>query len=126
MLSLKQAQEPFVLKNFTQLMTRGGGDCAFHAVLGQWNGHEVACEEIEERRKILKAALQTQPLDSVIEPLLQVAIRELVMSDKNLNEFHSVKTLRKQYQLFLSSEEMVGQNLWQTFESRLTDNGKSA
>ncbi len=124
MLSLKHTKEPLLLNNFTQLVTRGDGDCAIHAILGQWNGNEVACEDIEGKREALKKTLQAQPVDSALEPLLQIAVKELVMSQQNLNGFYYVKALRKQYQLFLSNEETADQSLWQTFDLKLAENGK--
>jgi len=44
--------------NYRVLKTRGEGDCAFHAILGQWNGKEVFCEKMENKRIIVRQNLQ--------------------------------------------------------------------
>lgn len=119
MLDLNKSLKSNSMPKFICLPTKGQGDCALHAILGKWNGQEIACENIANVREQLKTTLQQKPINPNIKKLLCSAITELVMSGNNLNKFPVIRKLREKYQKFIVDGEILTPQSWQVFEEEL-------
>ena len=106
--------------------TRGYGDCAYHAIFGEWEviSGEFVCREVKDKRnqvaEAIEQCLQTdhnrQPKDKLY-PLVREAIQQLVMvSEVESPGFHEA---RKVYQEYIAHNKERIAGSWQSFEQEL-------
>ena len=98
------------------LKTRGNGDCAFHAALGEWNGNEVACLDIHHQRKIVADKIRDcKPGDNLF-PFIKSAIEAMLMDGESGS---IIKNLKKIYDKYLIENEVLVSLTWDNFEKEL-------
>lgn len=102
--------------------TKGGGDCALHAVLGVWNPCEkqIVCSDVKEKREKMRAAIIGKDNQEPLQTLIIDGMKELMMSGRDIGE--SSRKLRSQYQQFLSDQKDLDAMSWSTFEEILRKN----
>lgn len=80
--------------------TKGGGDCAFHAALGEWNSStgQFEAKDIPGKRKEVADAIKACTSDSILFPLIKKAIWQLVIEDKPSLRGEVYKGFKRAYQ----------------------------
>ncbi len=106
--------------NLVIIKTKGGGDCALHAILGEWNKAEeqLVCSEIKEKRAQIRTAIMSKDNKSDMKDLIGSGIKELIMSGRNdIGKF--TQELRKGYRQFLNDQKDLPSQSWSQFEAVL-------
>lgn len=117
--SFLSPQSFFVAKSVSSKADVGGDD-AFHAVLGQWNGKKFVCQDVPTHRAAVQQAILESDDDPVLSKLVISGIKELIISGQAAGP-HSAQ-LKEKYQQFLEKK----QGEWNKFEAVLKDNSTIA
>ena len=101
------------------IQTKGGGDCALHAILGEWSQSErqLVCADIKGKRDQIRAAIVNKDNKEPLRGLIVTGIQELVMSGRNIGK--SNQALLNNYRRFLSDQKDFTSELWPRFEAVL-------
>ncbi len=107
------------VKDVVTLPTRGQGDCAFHALLGEWDigSHEIVCRDVVTKRQILKEAIVSAKKDENIMHWVVEGIQTWCM-EVQVGGL-AMQALRQIYQNFLAENEKIAKHLRQQFEEAL-------
>lgn len=107
------------VKLIDRIRTKGGGDCALHAILGEWDQseHQLVCADIKGKRDQVRAAIVNKDNKEPLLGLIITGIQELVMSGRNIGE--SSQALLNNYRRFLSDQKDFTSGLWPRFEAVL-------
>ena len=97
--------------------TKGGGDCALHAILGEWNPleHQLVCADMTGKRKQIRTAIESKEHKEPLRGLIVAGIKELVMSGRDIGK--ASQKLRSHYRRFLSDQKDFSSVLWPRFEA---------
>lgn len=95
------------------LPTCGEGDCAIHAVLGQWDGSRVICSNPSEQRVILAKAMRQAARGSCIYQLMVEGIQEVIRVGTRIGD--NAEELQKKYHAFLTEKNILSSDLWDIF-----------
>jgi tetratricopeptide (TPR) repeat protein len=98
--------------------TRGEGDCAFHAALGEWDGSEYFCKDVAEQRKRVADRIRACKKTDVLFPYIKSAIEDMVMTSRD-DAPRSILDLKKEYAKYLKDNELKVYTLWRNFEKEL-------
>lgn len=101
--------------------TKADGDCAFHAVLGHWDGKEFVCQDATKYRLEMQQAILGSSNDPVLYQLVMLGIREWIMSGRATIGQKSL-LLKQRYQRFLEDQYAASPALWAVFEAVLKEN----
>ncbi len=106
-------------QRLVRIPTKGGGDCALHAILGEWNPeeHQLICADIKGKREQVRAAIVNKDNKEPLQGLIMAGIKELVMSGRNIGE--SSQALVSRYRRFISDQKDFSSVLWPRFEAVL-------
>jgi ankyrin repeat protein len=101
--------------------TKGGGDCALHAILGEWNTEswQFECANVLSAREKLRLTIANTKMEEKLGELVRDGIRDWIMSDSNFKNLPQSKLLRRSYHQFVSAEEEGKPECWQQFEREL-------
>ena len=119
----KQEQREAALLNkmrgLVPTQTKGGGDCALHAILGEWNPleHQLVCADMTGKRKQIRTAIESKEHKEPLRGLIVAGIKELVMSGRDIGK--ASQKLRSHYRRFLSDQKDFSSVLWPRFEGIL-------
>ena len=119
----KQWSFPVEKKNSAEqkftLTTEGNGDCAFHAVLGNFIDGQMVCPMVIDIRKQFGRFIQTISKAHDAYPLILRAIEALLM--ENLSGEGPVKlpNLMKTYLKYLNDNKKAIDEVWSKFEKLL-------
>lgn len=97
------------------------GDCAFHAILGEWNEKEgvfIYSKTIDKRNQ-LKNSIKGADKKSEIYRYIKEGIQNLIMTGNYSPDNKAMLELSKKYQDFSSGEEKNLEKAWGTFEIAL-------
>jgi len=97
--------------------TEGGGDCAFHAVFGQWDAEEgqFICTDVALRRRQLADAIRCcLPTDPMF-PMVKNAIMNLILENKKVNG-EALQAAQKVYIERAKLSDKVITKAWLEFE----------
>jgi ankyrin repeat protein len=106
----KQSQE---LNRGATQKTVGNGDCAFHAVLGVWNGQAIECPQVMNVRKQLAEIIRGIDANSPMYPAVVEGIEQL------LNEGRGFSVLRKKRAEYNAKNQQIIDAAWKLFEEGL-------
>ncbi len=98
------------------IRTKGEGDCALHAILGEWSQLEgqVVCADIEGKREKIRTAIVNKNNEKPLQYLIIAGIKELMMSGRNIGKFS--QALLNRYRGFISDQKYSSSVLWSQFE----------
>lgn len=96
------------------IKTSGGGDCAIHALLGDFRGNQITCTDVASVRKRVGDAIRSAKNGDQIFDLIVKSIRDKLMEGGT--EF---PTLRKAYAVNLKKNETSIMKLQSIFEDAL-------
>lgn len=94
--------------------TEGGGDCVFHAVFGEWNGKNIQCKDVNNKRRLIANAIRQCPENSPLFPLIVHAIQAILMGRES-----GFIGLKQEYGLYLAKNKKSIDVSWRKFESEL-------
>lgn len=96
--------------------TKGEGDCALHAVLGQWDDFrkEFVCHDIVEKRKIIADAIRSCKPEDALFLLIGEAIKAIIMENK-IVEGQGIKKAQDAYKAYQSKSEILIKSAWKKF-----------
>ncbi|MBS0351975.1 MAG: 50S ribosome-binding GTPase [Proteobacteria bacterium] len=102
--------------------TKADGDCAYHAILGEWDESERMywCRDAASRRKAVSEAVLkvlNKKSDSPLYKIVEESIKELVWSNRHIGP--EIKKLIDEYQSFLSERDKNGSIFWDNFITEL-------
>lgn len=102
---------------YKRLNTAGGGNCAFHAILGHWNPQEnkVICPDPEDKRKNIASAIRNK--DPRLMKGIKDGIYEIVMSEEWIGP--ATKLLGENYQRCVAQEKLAQPGIWKSFKKKL-------
>lgn len=124
--SSEESAQPEKKEEWVTMPTAGGGNCAFHAIFGEWDGERFFCKEHLARRTALATAIQNcapdnQPLYKAIIAAIQDRIihgdnisgdqlkkeKASYTKDKNNYSWDSLKNslIFKEYAIHLKTKE---------------------
>jgi len=101
--------------NLQPVLTKGGGGCAFHAVLGENITGEYTCRDVREKRQILSEIIKTATNGSEIYRLRKEAIKAFIMGTRQ-TKLEGFKESIEDYKRFEISEMKRLGYLWNNFE----------
>ena len=109
---------PNKMPRLIPVTTKGGGDCAFHAILGTRDPliHQFVCSDIKGKREQVRVAIVDKK-NPEFQRLVTAGIQELVMSGCKTKRL--TQELQKKYQEFLSDQKDSSNALWLSFQSVL-------
>jgi hypothetical protein len=103
-----------ILQNEFVRKTRGEGDCAFHAALGEWNGKVVECKNLTETRKhfadIIRDINEDSPMFNIVVSAIEIEL---------MNEGGRFKALKDQRVKFCKQNQEAVDAAWRQFEEEL-------
>lgn len=98
--------------------TKGGGDCALHAVFGEPNSKgEYECIDTSAHRKVLHEKVADSKPGSPLYRLAQESIQELIISGRTIGA--ESRKLFESHQQFLHKQNTSSPKLWEQFETTL-------
>lgn len=100
------------------LRTKGRGDCAFHAIFGEWDGIQFQCPNVKTRREIVAACIKTAEAGSRIFSNTIEGIQDIVMADRSMGG-HRIRALKEQYRTFSANNQNAIDQSWNAFEAQL-------
>jgi hypothetical protein len=103
------------------IKTKGGGDCALHAILGTWHNvnQQIEYADIENARQKIQAALTNPHIEEPLKTWLKEGIRDWVISEQSLRSFPHSGTLRHNYHQFITKWDNLVPKYWKSFEQTL-------
>lgn len=103
--------------------TKGGGDCAFHATLGQLVGDQFVCNDVESKRKKVAEAVRGAVKGRIIFSIIVEAIEAIIMGrDIDLSSSPLLSKLCEDYQNFYKQNDKSSDESWRQFERQLKHN----
>jgi hypothetical protein len=104
--------------------TRGGGDCALHAILGEWSNEHKQFEydDIQGAREKMRRVILTCEKNEKLNKLVMDCIRDWIMSS-NLNNYLNRYKLQKNYQQFVIQQENLEEHHWEEFADQISQYG---
>lgn len=106
--------------------TKGGGDCALHAILGtrSRSNQTIECSNVNSKRIEVGNAITDEKDKLTIKPLIEEAIKELIMSGRDIGP--ATKQLKGKYDKFLDDQEATSPKIWLAFENVLREENQYA
>lgn len=105
------------------ISTKADGDCALHAIFGEWSESEkhLVCSNTKEKREKISHAITDKKDEYGVRTLIETGIRELIMSgmseSKGIGE--SIKNLGTKYQDFVRQQGKLSPQIWENFKTVL-------
>ncbi len=101
------------------LKTVGEGDCAYHAIFGQWchQKQKIFCADVNNKRKMTADVIRNLKEQNPILPLVVVAIQEMLDGGT-----HLFWTLREEYKKNMNHDEKLSHEAWVKLEAALKSN----
>lgn len=101
--------------------TRGEGDCAFHAIFGQWDGQAYVCDNVlVYRSRLAQAVIVSQPGDALYA-LVRSGLEALMMGAERIKT-PAILQLRKEYHDYISYNFVMTEEAWSDFAEKLQRN----
>ena len=101
--------------------TKGGGDCALHAILGEWSARQKKIEykKIKEARKMIFDAIVNQGENEKLDDLIDECIRDWIMSG-NLKGYPESRNLWRSYNAFVIVQGAFAEKHWEEFSEQIS------
>lgn len=105
--------------------TKGGGDCAFHASLGEWDEdeHQFVCQNVLAQREKMQKAILTHihqsncPILHSVCEAIQEAVRNAAEKNKVFKNSPQLNQLVKVYNEFKAQQHNAIELAWQQLEA---------
>ncbi len=109
-------EQQLSLKNYK---TKGYGDCAFHAALGEWDAatSQFVCNDVGEVRKKIANAIRQCKLGDLIYKAVREAMQHIIGCERYSGK--EINKVRKAYQSYCSINSYFAEVAWQEFEGAL-------
>jgi WD40 repeat protein len=108
----------------SSLMTKGGGDCALHAVFGHLSSGQYICDDVEQKRKDLSKSVSICAEHSELHRLVCTSIEALIMERRRVPGAASLQALQERYEQFSNENDHIQSDAWQQFNLTLQHYGK--
>jgi WD40 repeat protein len=103
--------------------TKGGGNCALHAALGQLSSGQYICNDVEQKRRALSKAVRTCVEHSELHRLVCTSIEALAMEGREVPGAR-LQALRELFHQFSNDNKRIQADAWQQFYSTLQHDEK--
>jgi ankyrin repeat protein/DNA replication protein DnaC len=121
-LAIAAERKPTILgKDLFAQTTKGAGDCPFHSLLGEWDGKQFICKEVEKKREEVGEAIKAQQHNLVLRPLIMEGIKELMRINRPISRHAGAASniLLRKFQRFQADQNGIELALWSQFEQEL-------
>lgn len=98
--------------------TAARGDCAFHAIFGEWRSNIFYCDNVARKRRALAKTIRECQKDSVLLTLVKEAIMALIMENKTTNSL-IIKSIQEAHKKYLQLAHDRMQSAWNEFDKTL-------
>jgi hypothetical protein len=101
--------------------TEGGGDCAFHSILGEWDGSRFICQEVKEQRKELGQKIKLRRKEPALRPLIVVNIQEFFRANRIFSDRKDAASniVLNKYREFRRDQTDALPSVWDGFQKDL-------
>lgn len=121
--SAKNASDKAGNSDLVAMQTLGEGDCAFHAVFGEYDeiSSLFVCKDVDKQRQTLKINL-LQLLQGkkvgILWPLVKNAIQERIMAN-DFPECAAAESILQEYNKLCKEDEKNGEIIWKEIEQEV-------